>query len=174
MPTLEPIVPATIGSGLALLFLVALAHKVREWRGFRETLANYALAPRALVPAVAVMVVAAEAAVVVGSITASTRPAAALLASGLLLIYGAAMGANLLRGRRLIDCGCAGFGQRQSLDWWMVRRNLLLAAVALVAVWPVSGRELTLPDLFVVVCATVAAAGLYLAHATLAGNRRYR
>jgi hypothetical protein len=174
MPMLEPIIPVTISCGLVLLFLAALVHKVRDWRRFRETLANYESMPRVLVPAVAVMVVAAEAAVVVGGITASTRSAAAVLASALLLIYGAAMATNLLRGRRLIDCGCAGFGQRQSLDWWMVRRNVLLAAVALVAVWPVSDRALALPDLFVVVCATVSAAGLYLAHATLAGNRRYR
>lgn len=174
MPSLEPIVPVTISSGLAALFLAALVHKVRDWRRFRETLANYELMPRVLVSIAALMVVAAEAAVIVGSIAPSTRLAAALLASALLLIYAAAMATNLLRGRRLIDCGCAGFGQRQSLDWWMVRRNMLLAAVALVAVWPVSDRELTLPDLFVVVCATVSAAGLYLAHATLAGNRRYR
>lgn len=173
MPTLEPLIPATISSGIALLFLVALVHKVRDWVRFRETLANYGLIPQLLTKAAAVTVVAAEVAVVAGCIVASTRLAATMLAGALLLIYAAAMATNLLRGQLLVDCGCGGFGQRQPLAWWMVRRNLLLAAIALLAAWPVTSRALMLSDLFVILCATASVAGLYLAHATLAGNRRY-
>lgn len=173
MPTLDPMIQVIVSSGIALLFLFALVHKLRDWGQFRETLANYSLVPRVLVSVVAAGVVMSEAVVVAGNLWPATRATAALFAAGLLLAYAAAMAINLRRGRVLVDCGCAGFGQRQSLAWWMVRRNVVLAAIALLATWPVSARELNAADLFVIVCAIVSLAGLYLAHATLAGNRRY-
>jgi hypothetical protein len=173
MPTLEPLIGATITSGIALLFVFAIAHKLRDLSHFREMLAGYRVVPHAISSAVAVTVLIAEGAVVTGCIFPTTRSFAAGLASAMLLLYAGAMATNLLRGRVLVDCGCGGFGQRQPLAWWMVRRNALLAVVALLAAWPMTPRALTLPDLLVIFCATASAAGLYLAHATLAGNRRY-
>jgi hypothetical protein len=173
MLTLDPLLAATATSGIALLFVFAIAHKLRDMAHFRETLAGYELAPRTMVPVVAAVVVAAEIAIVAGCIFPTTRPFAAGLGSALLLLYASAMGANLLRGRVLVDCGCSGFSQRQPLAWWMVRRNVALAVAALLAAWPVTDRALSFADLWVIFCATAAVAGLYLAHATLAGNRRY-
>ncbi len=171
MFALEPLVQATITSGLALLFVNAAVHKLRDLSRFRETLGRYALLPRVLVPIAAGLIIAAEIAVVIAAFMPSGRPFAAASGAALLLLYAAAMSANLRRGRVLMDCGCGGVSERQPLEWWMVRRNLLLAAVALVATLPVSARELGWSDLFVMSCATASAAGLYLAHATLAVAR---
>lgn len=173
MPLLDPLIPAIISSGLALLFLLALVHKLRDWGRFREALGGYVLVPRSTLSVAATLVVLAELAVVAGSLAAATRPAALVLAALVLALYATAMATNLARGRVLADCGCGGFGRRQHLAWWMVRRNVALAALALVAAWPTASRDWTLPELFVISCATAAGAGLYLAHATLADNRQY-
>lgn len=173
MPVLEPLISLVVATGLALLFAVAVTHKLSAWSQFRETLANYRLLPAALVGLFAVAIVVVEVLIVIGCILPVTRADAALLAIVMLLVYAAAMAMNLSRGRVLVDCGCGGFGQRQPLEWWMVRRNVLLAAVGLLAVLPSAPRELTFGDLFVVICATAALAGLYLAHATIADNRRH-
>jgi hypothetical protein len=59
----------------------------------------------------------------------------ALVAVALLLLaYTAAMAMNLVRGRRDLDCGCAGPGQRQTISGWLLARNLLLIALALGAI----------------------------------------
>lgn len=170
MFALDPLIAATITTGLALLFVNAAIHKVRDVAQFRETLSRYELLPSVLVPIAAGMIIVAEIAVVIAALLPAGRTAAAGGAA-LLLLYAAAMGINLRRGRVSMDCGCGGIGERQTLQWWMVRRNLLLAAAALVATLPVSARELGWSDWFVISCATVSAAGLYLAHATLAVAR---
>lgn len=172
MIALEPLISATIASGLALLFANAVIHKVRDVPRFRETLKRYELLPSVLVPTAVGLIVVAEITVVIASLLPAWRSAGAAAGAALLLLYAAAMSINLRRGRVSMDCGCGGVGERQTLDWWMVRRNLLLAALALVATLPVSARELGWSDLFVMSCATASAAGLYLAHATLAVARR--
>lgn len=169
---LEPLLSAVLTSAVALLFLGALVHKLRDWPRFLAALGAYGPMPHAAVQALAPLVALAEAAVVIGSFVPATHAAALRLAALLLGAYALAMAANLARGRVLLDCGCGGFGQRQRLAWWMVRRNLLLVALALLASWPAASGSLALPELLVVACATAAAAGLYLAHATLAANRR--
>lgn len=172
MPLLEPLFPAVIASAIALLFGGALAHKLRDWPRFLEALAGYGLVPPRAATALAAGIVLAEVAIVTGMLFASSRTAALSLAALVLGVYALAMAVNLARGRVLADCGCGGFGGRQSLEWWMVRRNLALAAFALLATWPAARRGLAPAEIFVVLCATAAAAGLYLAHGTLAANRR--
>ena len=53
----------------------------------------------------------------------------------LLLTYAIAIAINLARGRRDLDCGCAGPNERRPIAAWMVWRNvgiaILLAAVLL-------------------------------------------
>ncbi len=173
MPAMDPLIAATITTGIALLFATAAVHKMRDWPRFRETVANYGLLPRALVPWAAMLIVAIEAAIVVGCIVPSSRAPAMVVGGVSLLAYAAAMATNLARGRALADCGCGGFRERQPIAWWMVRRNLLLAVFSLAAAWPVAPRPLATPELLMIILATASVAGLYLAHATLAGNRRY-
>jgi len=85
------------------------------------------------------------------------------LAALLLLLFAAAMAANLLRGRSDIDCGCAIGRLRERIGWPLVTRNLLLAVVALLLAWgrPVA-RTLEWLD-FVSIAAALAS--LLLLHA---------
>jgi len=65
------------------------------------------------------------------------------LGAGLLLVgYSIAIGTNLLRGRRDIDCGCLGPAQRQPLSGWLLVRNTLLLAGAVAAALPAGARPL--------------------------------
>ncbi|MBW2724378.1 MAG: methylamine utilization protein MauE, partial [Deltaproteobacteria bacterium] len=62
------------------------------------------------------------------------------VAVGVLCLYSLAIGINLARGRRDIDCGCAGPLARQTLHEMLVARNLVYAALALGAAAPMSLR----------------------------------
>ena len=60
---------------------------------------------------------------------AARRARGALVAAAALLAaYGAAIGVNLARGRRHIDCGCVGPAARRPIGGWLVARNGVLAA----------------------------------------------
>jgi hypothetical protein len=48
-------------------------------------------------------------------------------AAALLLLFALAMGINLRRGRRHIDCGCFQSALEQTLSWTLVMRNAVLA-----------------------------------------------
>ena len=56
-----------------------------------------------------------------------------LLAAVLLVISGMAIGVNILRGKRDIDCGCSGPLGRQPLSGWLLWRNASLVLIALYA-----------------------------------------
>ncbi|MGH8629603.1 MAG: MauE/DoxX family redox-associated membrane protein, partial [Burkholderiales bacterium] len=63
-----------------------------------------------------------------------------VLACALLLVYALAMGINLARGRRDIDCGCFKSALKQTISGWLIGRNLLLAAAAAALLLPLAGR----------------------------------
>jgi hypothetical protein len=72
-----------------------------------------------------------------------------------------------------IGCGCglgAATGDDPSLSWWLVVRNLALAAVAMVAVLPPSQRELGLLDGLTLVLALLASIALYSGASQLLRN----
>ena len=89
----------------------------------------------------------------------------------LLLVYGLAMTLNLLRGRRDIDCGCAGAGQSQRLSAALVARNALLALAALSAAAASAEPAHWSGWLFGFLCAVVAAL-LYASVNALLANRQ--
>ena len=169
---IDPVVSWTIALRVAALFAVAVAHYVQYWTTFREVVRNYQLLPRRLVPLVAAAVIALEAGAALLVLIAATRPIGGLLAAGLLTGYATAMAINLARGRIHLDCGCLGFGQRQAVRWWMVGRNLVLAALALLAGQPMLGRELTMLDAVTMLGTTATLAILYTAQNLLAATPR--
>jgi hypothetical protein len=153
---MDPVVDLVLRVSLALLFATAAWHKLRAPRSFAATLGEYRLLPVSLAPVAAALVVAAELATVAALVAASRIGLA--FAAGLLLVYAAAVAVNLLRGRRHIDCGCAGPSARQRIGGWLVARNLVLAATALAGLAPVAPRALVWVDAFTVVAATIALA----------------
>jgi methylamine utilization protein MauE len=160
---MDPAIDLTVRAALALLFVVAAVHKLRDLRTFQGTFADYRLLPDALSAAVARAVPLAELLVAALLVAPSTGAMGKVGAAGLLIVYAAAVGVNLLRGRRHIDCGCAGPHARRPIGGAIVVRNALIAAAALVALAPVEPRPLVWVDALTVSGAVLALAALYLA-----------
>src|SRR5439155_1227195 len=107
-PSMDPVIDVTLRTALALLFSVAAGHQLQDLGRFRATLVEYRLLPAGLVPLAAALVVAVEVAAAGALLVPGARAAGLVSAATLLVVYGAAVAINLARGRRDIDCGCAG------------------------------------------------------------------
>ncbi|MET0270954.1 MAG: MauE/DoxX family redox-associated membrane protein [Sphingomonas sp.] len=120
--------------GIACLFAVAAAGKLRRPADWEAAVAAYRLLPDALVTPFARILPPLEIAVAAALVAG---PGAALAAgAALLLLFAGAMAANLLRGRRAIDCGCDPAARPRPIGWGMVARNVALAAGLLVGLIP--------------------------------------
>lgn len=111
---------------VALVFLTAAFGKFRHRGEFRGVVANYRLVPGPFEAAFAEALPVAEV-ILAAALLFDTSPWPAAAASALLLLFAGAMGINILRGRRQIDCGCFQGALRQSLSWPLVARNVGLA-----------------------------------------------
>jgi len=160
---MDPVIDTALRTGLSVLFLAAAVHKLRDLARFRATLAEYHLLSPRLVPLGALVLVVTELGLAVTLVAPPLRRAALLAAAGLLSIYGGAMAVNLARGRRHIDCGCAGPATRRPIGGVLVTRNAVLAAAALGGLVPVSPRPLSWVDGITVLGATATLAALYAA-----------
>lgn len=114
---------------LILLFLQAAWHKFSDYGRFLGLLADYRLLPELLLEPAARLLLLSEALCALLLVWPVSRPAGAVLAASLLLLYALAIAINLLRGRVQVECGCGGAGQ--PLSWWLVLRNALLLLIAL-------------------------------------------
>lgn len=142
----DPGVGYTAVLAFVLLFAHAALDKWRRLAEFGAVLANYRLFPAAAATALAALVPGLESLLALLLLPAVTRPWAAAGGATLLLAYAAAIGINLRRGRRDLDCGCAGPAERRPIAPWMVGRNILLAAALAVAGLPWSARPLAWID----------------------------
>jgi len=165
--TIDPAIAATLRAALALLFLVAATHKLRDPARFRATLAAYRLVPAAMAPAV----VAAELGVAAALVVPGVRVPALAAAAALLAVYAGAVAVNLARGRTDLDCGCAGPAARRPIDGTLVVRNGVVAAAALAGMLPVAARPVGAVDVLTIVGATAALAALWSAADRLAALR---
>ena len=144
---MDPVVTGTLCLVLALLFGGGALRKTRDLVGFAAIVEHYELLPRMLVSSVAGALVASEGALALLLVVPATRELGALGAAGMLLVYSAAIGINLARGRRDIDCGCAGAAVgRRGLAPELLARNALLLGAALLAALPVETRPLVWLD----------------------------
>lgn len=167
---IDPAISAALGVSLAALFAVSAAHKARGFAEFSGALRNYRIAPEGLVPALSVLVIAAEALIATGLLFAPARAVAAIAAATLLLAYGGAIALNLARGRRDIDCGCNFGGSRERLSMVLVFRNAGLALAALAAAAPVNARALGALDYASIALFVLSAAALYGVFESLRAN----
>ena len=133
------------GAGCAL-FASAALHKLRGFADFRVALADYRLVPWWASGLAARGVVAAELASAVLLVSPMARPFGFASAAGLLALYTAAIGVNLLRGRSDIDCGCFGPAHRAPLGGALVARNAGLGVLAVAGLLPVAARPLVALD----------------------------
>lgn len=170
-----PIDPALQGAlrlFLSTVFALAALHKLRDRAGFRLALRGYALLPEPALPVVGVALPLLELSAV-AALLGSPAPAVGVgIAASLLLLYSAAIGVNLLRGRRDIDCGCGGPAAGRTLGADLLGRNaLLLGALALCAP-PPGARPLVWVDGLTVVAGAASLALLYAAAEAGARNVR--
>jgi hypothetical protein len=170
VPVLDPIVALVAHYCVALLFLSAGYAKATALPQFRATMVDYELIPGSLAGIAAVGLVAIEIAIAIAAVFPATARGAMIGAAVLLVVYAGAIGINLARGRRDIDCGCMGPANRQLLSGWLLLRNGLLAALALIGTSAISERPLHAADFVLVAVALLGAAALYAAINQLMAN----
>jgi len=161
-----------IASALAISVLLASAatHKLRAPARFAKQLADYQLLPDALVRPGARLIPLLELAIAFALLVPLSRGWAALSAASLIALYAAAIGINLWRGRRDIDCGCAGPDQAQPLRPLLLLRNSVLVALALLASVAPIARDMTVFDGFVTLASAAVALLIYAAADGLLAN----
>ncbi len=169
-PVLDPTFGYLICIGIALLFATAAWHKLRSLEVFTEVFAAYRVLPEGWGYRIARLIPCLELAIAAALPWEMTRRTALMAATGLLIAYAAALGLNLARGRRELDCGCATMGGRRSIAGWMVWRNLALALIAATAALPWLSRPLNGSDALTIVGGLAAIAALYAAVDQLLGE----
>jgi uncharacterized membrane protein YphA (DoxX/SURF4 family) len=158
MTGLDPVVAWVIRLGLALLFGAAAWHKLSDLRGFVATVKNYRIVPAVLSTPLASALGLAELGVAILLLSAalgvSSGSLAPLAALALLALYSGALGLNLARGRRDLDCGCMGPANRQLISPALLIRNAVLALGPLALLGGVASRSLGWVDVLSVIGAT--------------------
>lgn len=168
--SLDPAFRLALQASLSLLLASAAWHKLRDVGAFRAAVENYRLLPPVWTVPFATAAIAAECGLAVGLWLPGVRGIAALGCAALLGLYATAMAIVLGRGRRDIDCGCAGPAHRQSVRPALVARNGVLIVAALLAGLPAAPRPLTWIDAPTIGLAPAVAACLYLAVDGLLAN----
>lgn len=169
---IDPLIVLIACGVLIAVFVRALWHKLSDFPIFEALFADYEILPANLVAPALLVLVLAEAAIVTGLVIPATRQAAAIAAIVLLAVYGLAIAVNLRRGRYAIDCGCGGSGQ--GLSWFLVARNAILIAIAVLALASPLVREISLSDAIVLGLSVVTVWLLILATEQTAANDAHR
>jgi hypothetical protein len=167
---LDPIFIIACALAIAVLLASAATHKLRAPARFAKQLADYQLLPYRVVRPIARVIPVVELVIAFALLVPACRSWAALSAASLIALYAAAMGLNLWRGRRDIDCGCAGPDQAQPLRPVLLLRNSLLVGLALLASLLPVVRDLGFFDGFVTVAASATALLIYAAADGLLAN----
>jgi len=126
MTGLDPVFAWVATGLLSAIFAAAAWHKFRAPNEFASVLGDYRVLPAAIAATLAPVVPFAEALVAIGLWVPASRALAAAAAAALLGTYAAAIGLNLFRGRRSIDCGCTWGGGTAGLSGWLLIRNAAL------------------------------------------------
>jgi Methylamine utilisation protein MauE len=146
LPLIDPLLAWPIALCMSMLFGAAAANKLRAIAEFCDALQAYRLLPQGGELVAAPVIIGCELLCAVGLWWQAARAPVAILSAGLLLLYAFAIGVNLLRGRRNIDCGCSLGSSRQAIASWMVWRNLALAALSLSLCFPALPRAIGMLD----------------------------
>ena len=151
---LDPIILVVCSLILSYVFVVASIHKLKNVHEFRQTLDNYQILPESLLGLFVFSIPALELVSGIALLVPYTAHAAAISVAILLMMYMSAIGLNLLRGRRTIDCGCGGTEQKQAISEWLMLRNGVLLFFAWSVLTTVQSRELDWLDWFIALLAT--------------------
>lgn len=164
MYPLDPVIGEIVCGSFALLFGMACAHKLRSLSAFAETLTQYRVLPDGLLSPGSLLLPILEGLIAVGLLIGPARRPTSLLGAALLTAYAAAMGLNLLRGRRQLECGCLGPRGGGVVSASLVARNMGMALIlAAAGSIPWAARPIGWLDAGTTLFAVTAAVLLYLA-----------
>jgi hypothetical protein len=131
----DPMILAFAQAILMLVFLAGAWSKLRARETFEGVVSNYRLLPEFAVGPASYLLPLSELAVGLGVAYVPTRPYAAVGAVLLLTVFNIAIGINLARGRREIDCGCFSSVLKQHLSVGLIARNTVLMGLAAWLAW---------------------------------------
>lgn len=159
MIPLDPVPLWVLTLSLVGLWARAGLHKLRDVVRFGGTLEAYAVLPRAVVSPMSWLIPMSELLLATGLLLPFSRRVSAAAGALLLLIYATAIGINLRRGRRELDCGCSGFGSEQRISPLLLLRNGILVLLSLgTAILPTAERSWRWIDAYTVAAAVLAIA----------------
>ena len=146
---LRTVVAHLCALGVALYFLYAAYPKIKEPRQFRIDVMNYRVLPEQYSNLVALFLPWVEVLSAIALIIPRTRRAGAILISGLLLVFIAALYYAAIHLGLDFTCGCTGKDSDKA-GWFTIARNVvLLAGTVLSVIW--MGRRTNLGPAFPVV-----------------------
>ena len=150
--SLDPVLHYILSLSLSLLFMLAALSKWNYRKQFTQALKAYELVPKSLLGPARVLIPLVEGFVALGLLVSIWQTFASIIGALVLLVYAAAMGTNLHKGRKNLDCGCyLGSGDNTSfVSKALVYRNIAMSVFSLLLVLPGAQRNLTLSDFAVV------------------------
>ena len=155
------------------LFVDAGYRKLSEFRFLQKTITEYRVLPTSWSGPLARVLPITELGAGVGLLIPILHSEAAIAICGALLAYTVAIAVNIARGRRDLDCGCAGPGAEQVISGALLVRNavLFLLALALASI-PVSQRvPLDTPEICLALAAALLCALVYQVINQLVANQ---
>lgn len=172
---IDPVILRTCQAAVSLVFGAAALGKLVNIGRFEIAVASYDLLPTALVTPVARLLGLAELAIAVALLFDPLRQIAAIGGLVLLGVFFVAIGANLVRGNRDIDCGCWAFGQKASghpsrLSGWHLGRLAVLALLIAPALFDPAQRSVEWLDYVTATGGLATAGGLFVAIDLLLAN----
>ncbi|MFK7731423.1 MAG: MauE/DoxX family redox-associated membrane protein [Pseudomonadales bacterium] len=117
---------------LMVVLLLAGVHKISpaNQNYYRGVLEGYGLAYHSQLNLISLVLGVVEVFTALAILIPASRPLGAALAIALFTIYFAAMAAQLLQGKRDLDCGCAGPLGSSTISAALLLRNAVLIALA--------------------------------------------
>lgn len=168
---IDAVIARACGAAVALILLLAAIDKLRDRELFEAIVENYRVPPAGSASrALSFVLPAAEIATAGLLLWPALRAIGAAAAVGLLALFSLAIAVNLWRGRSDIDCGCGGASGRQTLSWWLIARNAVLALAAVVGAGEGAARDIAWLDAFTAVAGTLALLALYVFFNQLGAN----
>ncbi len=137
----NPYVELTVRWLIGMIFVYASFHKIADPSGFAKIIYGYGLFPNISVNLIAIVVPFIELTAGMALITGVYPKSAALIISGLVVLFMIAVSVNLIRGHEF-DCGCfSGKSATPESAWILLIRNIgLLGMGVLVYRYPLSRR----------------------------------
>lgn len=123
---------SAVGSAfLGLILAGAGISKAVHWDTLPAVVRAYGVLPSSMVLPLARILPVIEVLLGGALLTRAAQPWATAAAASLLAAFAVAMAIAMRKGRREIDCGCFQGGLKQTLDWRLVARNVMLVLVAI-------------------------------------------